>query len=95
MNAQDRKHHNREEKPSLISIDSQSVKLAPMIKQDRGFDANKKVNGRKGKGQFLVDSDGRIWDACVHAANVYDADGASLFVDPVRMAYWDERCKKS
>lgn len=92
VNALDRKNTDREEKPSLILIDSQSVKLAPMIKQDRGFDANKKVNGRKR--QFLVDSGGRIWDACAHAANVYDADGASLLLDPIHMAYWDERCKK-
>ena len=92
VNAQDRKNTDREEKPSLILIDSQSVKLAPMIRQDRGFDANKKVNGRKR--QFLVDTGGRIWDACAHAANVYDADGASLLLDPIHMAYWDERCKK-
>jgi transposase len=92
VNAQDRKNTDREEKPSLILIDSQSVKLAPMIRQDRGFDANKKVNGRKR--QFLVDTGGRIWDACAHAASVYDADGASLLLDPIHMAYWDERCKK-
>ena len=92
VNGQDRKKEDREGKPSLILIDSQSVKLAPMIKQDRGYDGNKKANGRKR--QFLVDSGGRIWDACVHAANIYDADGASLFIDPLRMAYWDERCKK-
>ena len=92
VNAQDRKNTDREEKPSLILIDSQSVKLAPMIRKDRGFDANKKVNGRKR--QFLVDTGGRIWDACAHAASVYDADGASLLLDPIHMAYWDERCKK-
>jgi transposase len=92
VNAQDRKNTDREEKPSLILIDSQSVKLVPMIRQDRGFDVNKKVNGRKR--QFLVGTGGRIWDACAHAANVYDADGASLLLDPIHMAYWDERCKK-
>lgn len=37
LNSQDRKKENREEKPSLILIDSQSVKLAPMIRQDRGL----------------------------------------------------------
>jgi hypothetical protein len=92
LNAQDRKNSAREEKPSLILLDSQSIKLAPMIKRDRGYDGNKKVNGRKR--QFLVDTGGRIWDACAHAANIYDADGASLLLDPTRMAYWDDRCKK-
>ena len=72
LNAKDRKNRNREEKPSLILVDSQSVKLSPMIKRDRGYDGNKKVNGRKR--QFLVDSGGRIWDACAHAANMYDAN---------------------
>jgi hypothetical protein len=33
-------------------------------------------------------------DACAHAANMYDADGASLLLDPIRMAYWVQRCKK-
>ena len=92
LNAKDRKNSNRKEKPSLILVDSQSVKLSPMIKRDRGYDGNKKVNGRKR--QFLVDSGGRIWDACAHAANMYDANGASLLLDPIRMAYWDQRCKK-
>lgn len=92
LNAQDRKRGEREEKPSLILVDSQSVKPAPMIDQDRGYDGNKKINGRKC--QFLVDTQGRIWDACAHAANVYDAEGASLLLDPKRMEYWDERCKK-
>ena len=43
---------------------------------------------------FLVESGGRIWDVCVHSANLYDADGASLLLDTLRMSYWDERCKK-
>jgi transposase len=33
--------------PSLMCVDSQSVKLSPLIAEHRGIDANKKVNGRK------------------------------------------------
>ena len=47
VNQLDRKQEGREEYPSIFSIDSQSVKLSPRIFEDRGIDANKKVNGRK------------------------------------------------
>lgn len=92
LNGEERMSEDREATPSLILVDSQSVKLAPMIGQDRGYDGNKKVNGRKR--QILVDTSGRIWDACAHGANLYDGDGATLLLDPDRMAYWDQRCKK-
>lgn len=56
-------------------MDSQSVKLVPMIGRHRGIDAHKKVNGRKR--EFLVDTGGRLWAVDVHSAN--QADGpASL-----------------
>ncbi len=58
--------------PSVISIDTQSAKPAPMIGELRGLDANKKVNGRKRT--FVVDSQERLWVAHVDAAN--QADGA-------------------
>lgn len=92
LNSEERISEDREATPSLILVDSQSVKLAPMIGQNRGYDGNKKVNGRKR--QILVDTAGRIWDACAHGANLYDGDGATLLLDPDRMAYWDQRCKK-
>ncbi|WAC13109.1 hypothetical protein [Dyadobacter pollutisoli] len=40
----DRKFEAREEWLSILSIDSQSVKLSSMIYENRGIDANKKVN---------------------------------------------------
>ena len=73
LNQLDRKAKNKRKNPSLLCIDSQSVKLSPMIYEDRGIDGNKKVNGRKR--QVLVDSDGRIWAAQVHAANIHDGVG--------------------
>jgi transposase len=73
LNQLDRKRVNKEAYPSVLCIDSQSVKLAPMIWEDRGMDANKRVNGRKR--QFVVDTQGRLWLADVHPAN--QADGPS------------------
>ena len=72
----DRKRVNRIPTPSLVCIDSQSrsadaVKLSPMICEERGLDPNKRINGRKR--QLVVDTQGRLWVAHVHAAN--EADG--------------------
>lgn len=51
-----------------------------MIFENRGTDANKKVNGRKR--QLLVDTGGRIWFAHVHAGNQHDGPSAlNLSVD--------------
>lgn len=71
LNRLERKKHNRPGSPSLGIIDSQSVKLAPMIFEYRGTDGNKRVNGRKR--QILTDVLGRIWKAWVHPANEHDS----------------------
>ena len=65
----------RTKAPSLLCVDSQSIKLNPMLEKDRGIDENKRINGRKR--QLLVDTDGRLWNVVVHAANVADGKGAS------------------
>lgn len=90
LNKSDRKVQGREEWPSVLCIDSQSVRLSPMIYESRGIDANKKVNGRKR--QLLVDSDGRIWAAHAHAANLGDGP-AGLFLTADILCL-DERLKK-
>ncbi|MDP4209190.1 MAG: transposase [Bacteroidota bacterium] len=59
LNGHLRKQSNREETPSLGCLDSQSIKLAPMIYEDKGIDGNKKINGRKR--QVLV----RYFGACL------------------------------
>jgi transposase len=92
VNMEERVTQQREATPSLILIDSQSIELAPQIKNERRYDGNKKINGRKR--QILVDTGGRIWDACAHAANMYDGDGGTLLLDYDRMGYWNARCKK-
>lgn len=78
LNQLDRKRVGKEAYPSALCIDSQSIKLAPMIWENRGIDANKRVNGRKR--QFVVDTQGRLWLANVHAANRADGPSATSLV---------------
>lgn len=73
LNMLERIQMEKKATPSLLLADSQSVKLTPMIYEDRGIDGNKKVNGRKR--QILVDVIGRIWYAKVHAASQHDSIG--------------------
>jgi transposase len=78
LNEIERQKHDKEPTPSLVCVDSQSVKLAPMIFEDRGTDGGKKVNGRKR--QVMVDTLGLIWGVIIHAANLSDTEmGCHLF----------------
>lgn len=65
----------REPEPSAGIIDSQSVKGADTVGADtRGYDAGKKINGRK---RFIVtDTLGLLITVTVCAAGVQDRDGA-------------------
>lgn len=57
----------RHSSPSEAIIDSQTVKSAAMVNQSVGFDANKKIKGRK---RFItVDTLGLILRVFVTAAN--------------------------
>ena len=63
----------RNAKPSAAIIDSQSVKSTE-CSDERGFDAGKKVNGRKR--HLLVDTIGLVLLVMVLPANIQDRDGA-------------------
>ncbi|MCK6692167.1 MAG: IS5 family transposase [Thermoanaerobaculia bacterium] len=80
LNMVERIQLDREPTPSLGLVDSQSVKLSPMIFESRGVDGNKKINGRKR--QVLVDVLGRLWKVKVHAAHQHDSpEGVGLLDD--------------
>ena len=59
--------------PTAAAIDSQSIKMAGQ-RGERGFDAGKKIMGRKR--HLLVDTLGLILSVCVHSAALQDRDGA-------------------
>lgn len=65
----------RKPEPSAAILDSQSVKTTetPGI---RGYDAAKKINGRKR--HILVDTIGLMLMVVVHTANIQDRDGMEL-----------------
>jgi transposase len=67
--------YGRADLPTAGSIDSQSVKAADTVgAASRGFDAGKKINGRKR--HIAVDTLGLLLSVVVTAASVQDRDGA-------------------
>ena len=68
------KEEQRNPQPSAGIVDSQSVKGADTVsKATRGYDAGKKINGRKR--HALVDTDGRGLVLEPHPASIQDRDG--------------------
>ena len=73
----DRMCEQREVVPSAGIVDSQSVK-APGA-HERGYDAHKKVSGRKR--HIAVDTDGRLLAVNLTSADIADSTGAQLVLD--------------
>ncbi len=79
LNKAERIRQGKEETPSLLCIDSQSIKSVPFVNLDKGIDGNKKVNGRKR--HIIVDTLGLVWGVVVHAADIHDGQKAHLLVE--------------
>jgi putative transposase len=80
----------RDPAPTAGMIDSQSVKGAPTVTGDsRGYDAGKKVNGRK---RFVItDTLGLLLSVLVVPASVQDRDGGQRLLVDHYFDHW--RCR--
>lgn len=76
-----REKEEREKTPSAAIIDSQSVKTTS-VKGERGYDAGKKINGRKR--HIVVDTLGLLLMVVVTVASVQDRDGAKLVLQQLK-----------
>lgn len=76
----DRERAGREASPTAGVIDSQTVK-APMAEK-RGYDAGKKIVGRKR--HIAVDTDGRLLAVNLTTADISDSAGAQQILDAIR-----------
>ncbi|MBD0378365.1 MAG: IS5 family transposase [Flavisolibacter sp.] len=74
LNQKVRLRQGREKEPSLVIIDSQSVKTPAFTGEETGYDAGKKVKGRKR--HLAVDTQGNVMAAGVTAASMHDKTGA-------------------
>ncbi len=74
-----RRASGRKSSPSLIIIDSQSVKGSQGKQLGKGFDGHKKVNGRKR--HLVVDVLGLVLACVITPANVHDSQACELAIE--------------
>lgn len=77
----DRERKGREQSPTAAVVDSQSVK-APAADGGRGYDAGKRIKGRKRP--IAVDTDGRLLMLNLTTADISDSARAQQIVAAIR-----------
>jgi putative transposase len=85
LNQRERKLHKKTTEPSVGIIDSQSVKTAHTCSQDVGYDAGKKVKGRKR--HIVTDTLGCLILVLVHGADVQDRNGIKLVLPLLKQKF--------
>jgi putative transposase len=79
-----REQAGREASPTAGIVDSQSVRTTE-AGGPRGYDAGKKINGRKR--HILVDTLGLLLVVVIHTANIQDRDGLALVCRRLRRRF--------
>lgn len=81
-----RKRDGRHTQASAAILDSQSSKTTDTAREQVGFDAGKRVKGRKR--HILVDTLGLLMMVVVHAANISETAGARLVLSNLEQRFW-------
>jgi transposase len=76
-----RRKQGRIEEPSLVIVDAQATKTTAGSSDEVGYDANKKIKGRKR--HLATDTQGNVMAAGVTSAFVHDKTGARVLRDDV------------
>ena len=86
LNTVYRKSHGKEEIPSVGIIDSQTVKVAHTCNNEVGYDAGKRIKGRKR--HIITDTLGCLLLVVVHGAEIQDRNGIKMLLPELKDKIW-------